>query len=85
MVNKTQQAWLYKELFQTPRRGNIGAPGPLNQLNGRLGLRSRSHTVCEFEPRIGLCADSLEPVSDPLSPSLPAPPLLTHSLSVQNE
>ena len=30
--------------------------------------------VCEFEPRIGLCAQSLEPVSDSVSPSLSAPP-----------
>ena len=26
--------------------------------------------VCEFEPRIGLCADSMEPAWDSLSPSL---------------
>ena len=31
-------------------------------------------TVCEFEPRIGLCADNAEPASDPLSPSLSASP-----------
>ena len=33
-------------------------------------------TVCEFEPRIGLCADSTEPAWDCLS----APPLLMLSL-----
>ena len=33
----------------------------------------------EFEPRVGLCADSSEPgaASDSVSPSLSAPPLLT--------
>ena len=29
-------------------------------------------TVSEFEPHVGLCADSVEPAWD-LSPSLPAP------------
>ena len=33
-------------------------------------------TVCEFEPCIGLCADSAEPGWDSLSPSLSGPPLL---------
>ena len=38
--------------------------------------------VREFEPRVGLCADSLDsPSSDSLSPSLSAPPLLMLSLS----
>ena len=32
-------------------------------------------SVCEFEPRVSLCADSVEPAWDPLS----APPLLTCS------
>ena len=32
--------------------------------------------VCGFEPLIGLCADSLEPASESVSPSLSAPPLL---------
>ena len=41
-------------------------------------------TVHEFEPRIGLCADSAEPAWDSfcLSLSLPTPPLLAHSLSL---
>ena len=29
--------------------------------------------ACEFEPHVGLCADSAEPASDSLSPSLSAP------------
>ena len=35
-------------------------------------------TVCEFEPHIGLCADSAEPAWDSLSLplSLPLPPLI---------
>ena len=45
--------------------------------------------VCEFEPRVGLCADNSEPgaASDPMSPSLSAPPLLVLclSLSFKNE
>ena len=39
-------------------------------------------TVCGIEPLIGLCTDSGEPAWDSLSPSLPAPPLLTLSLSL---
>ena len=38
--------------------------------------------VCEFKPHVGLCADSAEPASDSLSPSLSAPPLLSLSLSL---
>ena len=33
-------------------------------------------TVCEFEPRVGLCADCTERVWDSRSPPLSAPPLL---------
>ena len=48
-----------------------------------LGLGSgHDLTVRKFEPRIGLCADSAEPVWDSLSPSLPAPPLLVLSLKI---
>ena len=39
-------------------------------------------TVCEFEPHMGLCADSSEPAWDSLSPSLSAPPPLTLSISL---
>ena len=35
-------------------------------------------TVHEFEPLTGLSAVSAEPASDPLSPSLSAPPLFVH-------
>ena len=39
--------------------------------------------VCKFEARIGLCAESVEPAQDPLSPpSLYAPPQLALALSV---
>ena len=61
----------------------------LGHLGGSVGLASdfgsgHDLTVCEFEPRVGLCADtwSLEPASDPVSPSLSAPPLLALSLSL---
>ena len=33
--------------------------------------------VCEFEPHVGLRADSVDPALDSLSPFLSAPPLLT--------
>ena len=38
-------------------------------------------TVCGFEPRMGLCAVSAEPASDPLFPSLSAlrPPKVTET------
>ena len=39
-------------------------------------------TVCGIEPHVGLCTDSMEPTWDSLSPSLSAPPLLEHSLSL---
>ena len=38
--------------------------------------------VHEFEPFIGLCADSVEPAWDSVSRSLSAPPLLMLSLSL---
>ena len=36
-------------------------------------------TVCKFKHHIGLSAVSAEPISDPLSPSLSAPPPLSLS------
>ena len=39
-------------------------------------------TVPEIEPCLRLCADSVEPAWDSLSPSLSAPPLLSLSLSL---
>ena len=44
-------------------------------------------TVLEFEPHIGLCADSIEPALDSLSPSLslPLPCSCTHSLCLKNK
>ena len=39
----------------------------------------RDLTVRMIEPRAGLCADSLEPPLDSLSPSLSAPPPLSLS------
>ena len=47
-----------------------------------LGFSSdRDLTVREFMLRTGHRADSAEPASDSLSPSLSAPPLLVFSLS----
>ena len=39
-------------------------------------------TVCEFEPGVGLCADSAEPAWDSLSFSTSAPPLFSLSLHI---
>ena len=39
-------------------------------------------TVCEFKHHVELCTDSTEPVWNSLPPSLFAPPLLTHYLSL---
>ena len=39
-------------------------------------------TVREFEPCIGLCADSSEPASDSVSHSFSAPPSLMFCLSI---
>ena len=65
-----------------------------NKLEGHLVAQSveRLHLdfgsghdllVCVFEPLVGLCADSVEPAWDSLSPSLYAPPsrVLSPSLS----
>ena len=41
-------------------------------------------TVREFDLRVGLCADSLEPAWDSLSLSLSAPPLLALSVSLSH-
>ena len=47
-----------------------------------LGLGSgHGLTVCEIEPCIGLCADSLQPARDSLSLPFSAPPLLSFPLS----
>ena len=42
----------------------------------------RDLAVGEFKPCVRLCADSSEPASDSLSPSLSAPPLLALFLSL---
>ena len=39
-------------------------------------------TVCDREPRVGLCADSAEPPWDSLSPSLSLPLLRSKSVSL---
>ena len=41
--------------------------------------------VHEFKPRTGFSAVGTEPASDPMSPSLSAPPLLVLSLSLSEE
>ena len=45
-----------------------------------LGLGSGHDVmVCEFEPRVGLCADSVETAWFSLSPFLSTPPQLAHT------
>ena len=60
------------------------------RLGGSIGWASdfgsgHDHMVCEFEPRIRFCADSLEPASESVSPSLSAPPQLVLCLSVSQK
>ena len=57
-----------------------GVPGWLSSASG-LGS-CYDLTDCEFKPRIRLSTVSTDPASDPLSPSLSAPPLLPLSLSL---
>ena len=66
------------------RRANSGARGSLSQLSIQLlvSAQVKVSQFREFEPCVRLCADSTEPDWDPLSPSLPAPPQLTLSLSL---
>ena len=66
-------------------KGLLGLLGA--QLDKCLTLAQVMHdltflAVHEFEPHMGLCADSMEPALDPLSPSLSAPPWLSLSLSL---
>ena len=42
-------------------------------------------TVCGFEPRVGLCADSVEPAWDSLSLPFSLPLLLSLSLSINKK
>ena len=62
----------------------IEISGPLGSSVGWTSEVDSSHDLpaLEFEPHIGLSAISTEPTSDPLSPSLSAPPLLALSLSL---
>ena len=59
-----------------------GAPAWLSRLSVRL-QPGHNLVVREFEPRVGsgLMAQSLEPVSHSVSPSLSAPPLFMLCLS----
>ena len=59
-----------------------GEPGPRGGSSGYTSDFGHDLLVCEFEPHISLWADSAEPPSDPLPPSLSAPPLLVLSPSL---
>ena len=64
-----------------------GAPGWLSQVSVWLLVLAQItiSQFCEIEPRVRLCADSVEPAWDSLFLSLSVPPLLVHSLSKVNE
>ena len=58
-----------------------GAPEWLSQLSIQHHLGSgHDLMVCEFEPPVGLCADSVEPAGDSLSLPLSLPLPLSLSL-----
>ena len=83
-VNSTRINFFLIKFFCFKR----GAPGWLSQLNIRLLIFGLVHdlTACGFEPHVRLCAGGAEPAGDSLSPSLSAPPPLTHVCSLsQNE
>ena len=61
-----------------------GAPGWRSRLSAQL-QPGHDPVVHEFEPHVRLWADSLEPVSDSVSPSLSAPPPFMLSLSLKNK
>ena len=75
---------IFQSVASEYKRVICGAPGWLSRLSDDLGA-GHDLTVWEFEPRIGLCADSAEPAWDSLSPSLSAPPPLTWCLSQTNK
>ena len=53
-----------------------GAPGWFSRLGIRLLTQVNDLTADEFEPRVGLTAQGLEPALDSVSPLLSAPSLL---------
>ena len=56
----------------------MGTPGWLSRLSIHLDFGSGHDLVVgEMQPRVGLCAGSMEPAWDSLFPSLSAPPLLS--------
>ena len=80
----------------SPRAPGAAAPGNLLEMKilGAPGWRSRLSVrlqpghdlaVREFEPRVGLWAQSLEPVSDSVSPSLSARPPFMLCLSLSQK
>ena len=63
---------------------SIGAPGWRSRLSVRL-QPGHDLAVREFKPRLRLMAQSLEPVSDSVSPSLSAPPPFMLCLSLSQK
>ena len=63
-----------------------GVPGWLSRLSIRLLISAqvtRDLTVRDTEPRIGLCADIVEPARDSFSLPLSAPPLLSQARALK--
>ena len=68
-------------LLETVRFWGVWVAQPVKRLTLHLGSGG-DLMVREIEPRVGLCADSLEPAWDSPSSSLSTPPLLILSLSL---
>ena len=70
------------------KKARLGAPGWRSRLSIRL-QPGHDLAVREFEPRVrpgsGLMAQSLEPVSNSVSPSLSAPPPFMLCLSLSQK
>ena len=73
ILNKEKAKNFLKSQIQGRLRGSVGW---VSNFGSGHDLAAR-----EFKPSVGFCADSLEPASDSVSPSLSAPPTLTLCLS----
>ena len=79
--------WPWRSLASSVRSPEQGVCGSwaAQQVDVGSGFGSgHDLTVCGIKPRVGLCADGVEPAGDSLSPSLSAPlvPVHAHTLSV---
>ena len=85
-LEEAHPQFVYVKKWKLGRGG--GAPEWLSRLGIWLLVLAQvmiSFMVCEFEPRIGLCADSAEPAWDSLSLSLCPSPASALSVSLKNK